>query len=120
LIEEHIAYKKGCPFLKHNSLRITPFFRPLFAFDVAGLLIYDPAEESINMRNLSSYVLSASLAIAIFCLSARAQSPPASAIVKLDPNLDQILSPDAKLELLQGEGSFEGGEGPLWIQKGNT
>ena len=52
--------------------------------------------------------------------SVRAQSPAASGIVKLDPSLDQIFSPDAKLELLQGEGAFEGGEGPLWIQHGES
>jgi sugar lactone lactonase YvrE len=44
----------------------------------------------------------------------------AGAIVKLDPSLDQIVSVDAKLELIKGEGSFEGGEGPLWIQQGES
>src|SRR5580693_1574884 len=60
------------------------------------------------------------LVMAMSWLSVRAQAPSAGAIIKLDPSLDQILSPDAKLELLQGEGSFEGGEGPLWIEHGDT
>jgi gluconolactonase len=72
------------------------------------------------MRKTSLNVLYVCLAIAMFSLSARAQAPSAGAIVRLDPSLDQILSPDAKLELLQGEGSFEGGEGPLWIQHGDS
>lgn len=91
-----------------------------FVFDEAVHLVYDPAEENFNMRKLLLFVLSVSLAIGMFCLSARAQAPTPGAIVKLDPSLDLILSPDAKLELLQGEGSFEGGEGPLWIQQGDT
>jgi gluconolactonase len=56
----------------------------------------------------------------MFWISARAQSPTASGIVRLDPSLDQIFSADAKLELLKGEGTFEGGEGPLWIQDGES
>jgi gluconolactonase len=83
-------------------------------------LVYDPAEEWINMRRISLHLLCLSLVMGMFWFSARAQSPTAGAVVKLDPSLDQILSADARLELLQGEGSFEGGEGPLWIQKGES
>jgi hypothetical protein len=72
------------------------------------------------MRRLSMYLLCVSSVVVTSCFSVRAQSPAASGIVKLDPSLDQIVSPDAKLELLQGEGAFEGGEGPLWIQHGET
>lgn len=72
------------------------------------------------MRRISMYLLCLSLAIAKCQFSARAQSPTAGAIVKLDPSLDQILSADAKLELLQDEGAFEGGEGPLWVQQGES
>jgi hypothetical protein len=81
-----------------------------FAFDVACSLIYHPAEEWIDMRRLSLYLVFLSLLIAILGSSVRAQSSTPNAIVKLDPSLDQIFSPDAKLELLKGEGTFEGGE----------
>src|SRR6266852_5179599 len=70
-----------------------------------------------NMKRLSLCMLGLSLLLAIHV---GAQSPTAGALVKLDPSLDQIFSPDAKLELLKGEGSFEGGEGPLWIQRGES
>jgi gluconolactonase len=83
-------------------------------------LVYDPGKERTKMKKPSLYVLCLSFAVAMSWLSARAQSPAASGIVKLDPSLDQIVSPDAKLELLRGEGAFEGGEGPLWIQHGET
>jgi gluconolactonase len=87
-----------------------------FAFDVAGSLIYDPAEEWIHMRKLSLNLLCLFLVMTIYWIPACAQTPAASGIVKLDLSLDQLFSPDAKLELLKGEGTFEGGEGPLWIQ----
>jgi gluconolactonase len=94
--------------------------RVIFAYGVAGSLVYDPAEEWINMRRLLLYFLCLSLVIAMFWFSVRAQSPSAGSLVKLDPSLDQIFSADAKLELLKGEGAFEGGEGPLWIQHGES
>jgi gluconolactonase len=72
------------------------------------------------MRRFLLYLLCLSLVIAMSWFSVRAQSPAASGIIKLDPSLDQVFSPDAKLELLQGEGAFEGGEGPLWIQHGES
>jgi len=67
-----------------------------------------------------AHLLCLPLAIATSWFSVRAQSMNAGAIVKLDPSLDQIVSAEAKLELLKGEGSFEGGEGPLWIQNGES
>jgi len=70
------------------------------------------------MRRLSRRSLYLTLLTAVFWFPARAQTPSAGSVVKLDPSLDEILPPDAKLELLQGEGAFEGGEGPLWIQDG--
>jgi gluconolactonase len=95
-------------------------FNRLFAFDVSGYLVYDPAEERSNMRKPSSYLFCSLLVVAMSSFPGRAQSPTPAGIVKLDPGLDQILSTDAKLELLKGEGAFEGGEGPLWIQSGQT
>jgi gluconolactonase len=41
-------------------------------------------------------------------------------IVRLDSSVDHILAADAKMELLQAEGVFEGGEGPLWVQQGQS
>jgi len=72
------------------------------------------------MKRNSMRLLFLLLVMAIVCSPARAQSPTAGLVVRLDPSLDQIFSPDAKLELLKGEGTFEGGEGPLWIQHGET
>jgi gluconolactonase len=91
-----------------------------FTFDVACSLVYHPAEERTKMRKLSLYLLCLFLVIAIPCSPIRAQSQTASGIVKLNPSLDQIFSADAKLDLLKGEGTFEGGEGPLWIQQGES
>jgi hypothetical protein len=72
------------------------------------------------MRNRLPYLFFLPFAIAIQWFSVHAQSMSPGAIVKLDPSLDQILAPDAKLELLAGEGSFEGGEGPLWMERGES
>src|ERR1700739_646748 len=72
------------------------------------------------MRRPSPYLVFLSLVITILGPLVRAQSPTPNGIVKLDPSLDQIFSPDAKLELLKGEGTFEGGEGPVWIQQGES
>jgi gluconolactonase len=72
------------------------------------------------MRRLPLYLLCVSFVMAMFWFSARAQSLTAAGIVRLDPSADQIFAADAKLELLQGEGAFEGGEGPLWIQRGES
>src|SRR5258708_44735 len=83
-----------------------------------GLWYTIPPRNLPAMRKLSLYMLSLLLAIAVSWISVRAQTPTAGSIVKLDPGLDQIVSPNTKLELLQGEGSFEGGEGPLWMQRG--
>jgi len=46
------------------------------------------------MRKLLCYSLCLPLAITFLWYSARAQSMNAGAIVKLDPGLDQILTPD--------------------------
>jgi gluconolactonase len=91
-----------------------------FTFDVTTSLIYDSAEERITMKRISTYLFFLSLLIAIVLFPAHSQSPAAGPVVKLDPSADQIFPADAKLELLQGEGAFEGGEGPLWIQRGES
>ena len=48
--------------------------------------------------------------------SATAQKPSDSPVVKLDPALDALLSPDAKLERVKGGFGFT--EGALWVPKG--
>lgn len=72
------------------------------------------------MRRLSPHLLSLTLLFVVFWFPARAQTPSAGSVVKLDPSLDAIVSPGARLELLQGEGIFDGGEGPLWVQRGKV
>jgi gluconolactonase len=55
-------------------------------------------------------------AIAGCCVLA-AQTPSGSAVVRLDPALDEIIAPDAKAELLKGD-YFGFLEGPVWVQEG--
>jgi gluconolactonase len=72
------------------------------------------------MTKLLLYLLCELLMGVMFCTPGRSQTPTPAGIITFDPAFDQIVSTDAKLELLQGEGAFEGGEGPLWIQRGNA
>ena len=72
------------------------------------------------MKRLLHSYLYLTLCMAILSSPISAQSPAPGPIVKLDPSLDQIVPADAKLELLKDEGTFEGGEGPLWIQHGQS
>ncbi|HEY6288907.1 MAG TPA: hypothetical protein VIW48_05645, partial [Nitrospiraceae bacterium] len=46
-----------------------------------------------------------------------AQTPSGSAVVRLDPTLDEIIAPDARAELLKGD-YFGFLEGPVWVQEG--
>src|SRR3984893_6828060 len=46
---------------------------------------------------------------------ASAQSAGDKAVVRLDPALDALVSPDAKVELVKGGFGFT--EGPVWVQK---
>jgi gluconolactonase len=64
------------------------------------------------------HLLSLSLVLFAVWIPAIAQSPP-SGIEKMDASLDDIVPPGAKLERLVRDG-FEGGEGPVWVQTGNT
>src|ERR1700739_1705897 len=47
-----------------------------------------------------------------------AQSASDKAVVRLDPALDALVSPDAKVELVKGGFGFT--EGPVWMQKGKS
>ena len=66
------------------------------------------------MKPLSSLGL---FVVALGCTVWGAQAPGASALVRLDPSLDAIVSPTAKVEILQGDlpGTTEG---PVWINDG--
>jgi gluconolactonase len=39
-------------------------------------------------------------------------------VAKLDPALDKLIDPDAKVEIVKGGFGFT--EGPVWVQKGKT
>ena len=45
--------------------------------------------------------------------SLRAQTPGDNSVVKLDPSLDALISPDAKLELVKNDFGFT--EGVVWV-----
>jgi gluconolactonase len=49
---------------------------------------------------------------------ASAQTPGDNAVVRLDPALDALVAPDAKVELVKGGFGFT--EGPVWMQEGKT
>jgi gluconolactonase len=50
--------------------------------------------------------------------SLRAQTPGDKSVVKLDPSLDALVSPDAKLELVKNDFGFT--EGVVWVDQGNS
>jgi gluconolactonase len=50
--------------------------------------------------------------------AAIAQSAGDQAVVRLDPALDALVSPDAKVELVKGGFGFT--EGPVWVQNGES
>lgn len=68
------------------------------------------------MKRLSSFVV---LAVGAGCISLWAQAPGGSAVKKLDPALDQIISTNATLEPLKTD-YFGIAEGPVWIQEGQN
>jgi len=64
-----------------------------------------------------------SLLVALFLAwtafaSLQAQAPADKSIVKLDPSLDELISPDAKLELVKNDFGFT--EGIVWVDQGNS
>lgn len=63
------------------------------------------------MLRLATTVLATALAVSF----AAAQSDDKS-VVRLDPALDALVAPDAKVELIKGGFGFT--EGPVWVQKG--
>src|ERR1019366_4797545 len=63
------------------------------------------------MKTLCFALLSAAMALPV---AAQAESP--NAVLRLDPALDAIVSPDSKVEKLAGGFLFL--EGPVWVRKG--
>jgi gluconolactonase len=61
---------------------------------------------------LSAAILAATL------VAANAQTSADKAVVRLDPALDALVSPDAKLELVRGDFGFT--EGTTWVPEGNS
>src|SRR6266852_6309466 len=51
-------------------------------------------------------------------VSLRAQTPADKPVVKLDPSLDALISPDAKLELVKNDFGFT--EGVVWVDQGDS
>ena len=65
------------------------------------------------MRRLS-IITAASLLVSTLAVAQSANQ----AVVRLDPALDALVSPDAKVELVKGGFGFT--EGPVWMQQGKT
>src|SRR5438270_588259 len=61
-------------------------------------------------------ILIAALASVLASSLATAQSTSDQAVARLDPALDALVAPDAKVELVKGGFGFT--EGPVWVQKG--
>ena len=68
---------------------------------------------------IASYKVSLSLGIllALGLSHALAQTGTVSSVERLTPELDAIVSPDARVEILKGD-YFGNAEGPLWIDSG--
>ena len=67
------------------------------------------------MRNL---IMFAALCVVALTAAAHAQQPTASPIRRLDPALDALIAPGAKLELVKTGFGFT--EGPVWVPRGNS
>ena len=53
------------------------------------------------------------------CAACGARAQPAAAVLRLDPALDAVVAPDAKLEMLQSN-AFGISEGPVWVRDGES
>jgi len=96
--------------------------------DVITVYMY-PAKTGTPVGRLNKIVLADGTTLhdtqeqflSLFLAKARslsqAQRPSAKEVVRFDPALDAILSPDSKLEMLPADG-FQGAEGPLWVSEG--
>ena len=70
------------------------------------------------MRVISVVALAVALAGAVASSAATAQSGSEPSVLRLDPSLDAIVSPNAKVELVKGGFGFT--EGPVWMQQGRS
>ena len=68
------------------------------------------------MRRVS---ISALVVTALTVGALHAQAPTVSSVVRLDPAMDAVVSPNAKVELLKGE-FFAFVEGPVWVREGRS
>src|SRR3981081_4088721 len=66
---------------------------------------------------MKKYSLSGALLVVAAIGAARAQHSDKS-VIRLDPALDALVSPDAKLELVRGDFGFT--EGVTWVPKGRS
>jgi gluconolactonase len=61
-------------------------------------------------------IVTAAIASVLAGSLATAQPSTGSGVVRLDPALDELISADAKVELVKGGFGFT--EGPVWVQEG--
>jgi len=66
------------------------------------------------MKNIVVLML---LIIALVPGLVSAQTPGGSSVLRLDPALDAIVSPNARVEILKGD-YFGNAEGPVWVKQG--
>ncbi len=69
----------------------------------------------MSMGRISTFLF---LVLSVGLIHATAQAQEGKSVVRLDPALDEIISPDAKLELIKD--GFGVTEGPNWVQKGKS
>jgi len=66
-----------------------------------------------------SVILLGYLCLVVFAGISGAQTPSDKVVIKLDPALDELIAPDAKLEVVK-ENYYTNAEGPTWVQQGKT
>ncbi len=71
------------------------------------------------MKKVLLCALLASFVLTIGVRRGGAQAPSDGSIVKLDPALDELIAPDAKLEMVK-ENAFTSAEGPTWVDQGKA
>jgi gluconolactonase len=75
--------------------------------------------EHLIMKKLSIFLLFVALASGSAGAQKQTASPAGSSVQKLDPAMDAIVSPNAKLEILKGD-FFGNAEGPVWVKEGQS
>src|SRR5215510_14331856 len=67
---------------------------------------------------MSKFLISLLVLVFAVCLVS-AQTPRGSSVEKLDPALDSVVSPNARIEILKSD-YFGNVEGPLWVKDGQS